>query len=63
MSKQEKKGISVKKNDDFSRWFLEMVQKAELADTRYNVKGLIVYMPWATITMRKMYEKYQNLLE
>ncbi len=63
MSKERIKGISVKKNQNFSKWFLELVQKAELADTRYKIKGMIVYMPWATITIRKMYEKYQNLLE
>jgi prolyl-tRNA synthetase len=63
MAKDEIKGISVKKEKDFSQWYTELVQKAELADIRYNVKGLVVYMPWATITIKKMYEKYEKALE
>ncbi len=63
MSKEKMKGISVKKEEDFSQWYSELVQKAELADIRYNVKGLVVYMPWATITIKKMYQKYEDILE
>ncbi len=63
MAKEKSKGLSVKKSDDFSQWYTEIVQKAELADLRYNVKGFVVYMPWAAMTIKKMYEKYEKLLE
>ncbi|MBY9005553.1 MAG: proline--tRNA ligase [Candidatus Lokiarchaeota archaeon] len=56
-------GITVSKNEDFSAWYTELVKKAELADIRYNVKGFVVYMPWATITIKKMYRKYEDLLD
>ena len=57
------KGITVKKDDDFSEWYSQLVQKAELADIRYNVKGFVCYMPWAVRTIKKMYEKYEGILE
>ncbi len=56
-------GITVKKEDDFSAWYTEILTKAEIADIRYNVKGFVVYREWATITIKKMYAKYEELLE
>jgi len=56
-------GITVKKSEDFSEWYSEILYKADLADIRYNVKGFVVYRPWATITIKKMYRKYEELLE
>ena len=56
-------GITVSKEDDFSAWYTELINKAELADIRYNIKGFVCYMPWATITIKKMYKKYEDLLE
>ena len=37
-------GITVKKSDDFSEWYTQLVIKAELADYA-PVKGLIVLRP------------------
>lgn len=56
-------GITVSKEADFSGWYTELIKKAELADIRYNVKGFVCYLPWATITIRRMYQKYEELLE
>jgi len=56
-------GITVKKSDDFSEYFTQLVEKAELADIRYGVKGFVCYMPWAVQTIKKMYTKYETLLE
>lgn len=56
-------GITVSKEEDFSSWYTELINKAELADIRYNIKGFIVYREWATITIRKMYKKTEDLLE
>ncbi|MBI5871459.1 proline--tRNA ligase [archaeon] len=61
--KIEQSGIKTKKSEDFSEWYSELVQKAELADLRYNIKGFVVYMPWAAITIKKMYEKFETVLE
>jgi len=63
MAKAKGKGITVEKDKDFSEWYTQLLQKAELADVRYNVKGFVVYMPWATITIKKMYRIYEDILE
>lgn len=63
MADKEQKGITVKKSDDFSEWYSQLVQKAELADLRYNIKGFVCYMPWAVKSIKKMYAKYEALLE
>ena len=57
------KGITVKKNDNFSEWYTQVVQKAELADIRYDVQGFIVHMPWATRITRKIYEYFEEAVE
>ncbi|MFX0043309.1 MAG: proline--tRNA ligase [Candidatus Hodarchaeota archaeon] len=56
-------GITVSKEEDFSGWYTELLNKAELADVRYNIKGFVVYREWATLTIRKMYKKTEDLLE
>ncbi|MFX0000572.1 MAG: proline--tRNA ligase [Candidatus Hodarchaeota archaeon] len=56
-------GITVSKEEDFSGWYTELINKAELADIRYNIKGFVVYREWATLTIRKMYKKTEDLLE
>ena len=38
MSKKSEEGITAKKNENFSEWFTQVVQKCELADLRYNGK-------------------------
>jgi len=65
MSKNDipEEGIQVKKEEDFSSWYSELLYKADLADIRYNVKGFVVYRPWATISIKRMYRKYEELLE
>ncbi|MFO7795544.1 MAG: proline--tRNA ligase [Promethearchaeati archaeon] len=66
MSKKEKApetGITVSKEEDFSAWYTELLTKADLADIRYNVKGFVVYRPWATISIRRMYKKYEDILD
>lgn len=57
------KGITVKKSEDFSEWFSQVVAKAELADIRYGVAGFIVHMPWALRLTRKLYEYLEEEIE
>lgn len=58
-----KTGITVSKDKNFSEWYTQILKKADLADIRYNVKGFVVYRPWATISIKRMYRKYEELLE
>ncbi len=63
MADKGSKGLSVKKNENFSEWYTEIVQKAELADLRYNVKGFLVFQPWSVLAMEKMYSYLENSLK
>jgi prolyl-tRNA synthetase len=60
---EQLKGLSVKKSDNFSQWYTEVVQKCELADIRYNVKGFIVFQPWSVLCMEKMYKFLEAALQ
>jgi len=67
MAKKKKEapltGITVSKEEDFSGWYTELINKAELADIRYNIKGFVVYREWATISIKKMYAIYEKCME
>lgn len=63
MAEKGSKGLSVKKNENFSEWYSEVVQKAELADLRYNVKGFVIFQPWAVLAMEAMYSHFQRRLQ
>ncbi|MAF37157.1 proline--tRNA ligase [archaeon] len=54
-------GISKEKN--FSEWFTQIIQKAELADLRYNIKGFLVFQPWSVYSMEKMYAILEKILQ
>ena len=60
---KDNKGITVKKNENFSEWYTQVVQKCELADLRYNVKGFLVFQPWSVLAMEKMYKYLENVLQ
>jgi prolyl-tRNA synthetase len=62
MASKGDKGLSVSKKENFSEWFTEIVQKAELADLRYNVKGFLVFQPWSVIAMEKIYDYMETTL-
>ncbi|MEK6758075.1 MAG: proline--tRNA ligase, partial [Nanoarchaeota archaeon] len=53
----------VKKNENFGEWFTQIVQKTELADLRYNVKGFLVFQPWSVLCMEKMYKYFEENLQ
>jgi prolyl-tRNA synthetase len=62
-SLDEVETFNINKEKDFSTWFTKIVQQAELADMRYNVKGFIVYRPWSTIAMKLMFDIYEKELD
>ena len=66
--KEEKIGkkkitFKIDKEKNFSKWFSEIVAKAELADLRYNVKGFVVFAPWSVLVMEKMYDAFEQELQ
>lgn len=55
----EEEGITVKRAENFSEWYTQVVEKAELSDIRYNVKGFVVFRPWSVMSMELMYDSLE----
>jgi len=63
--KEEKEGrvlFGVPK-ENFSEWYSEILKKADLVDIRYNVKGFVVYRPWAMYMIKRIYSWFEQELE
>lgn len=56
-------GITVKKQENFSEWYSQIVQKADLADIRLGVQGFIVHKPWGFFIIKKIYEYLEEEIE
>lgn len=63
MKKQSKEGITVKKSENFSEWYTQIIQKAEIVDLRLGTKGFIIVRPWGTIAIENMYDLYEKELQ
>ena len=63
MSTKEEIGITVKKDENFSEWFSQVVAKARLADIRYGLQGFIVHREWGFKILRKIYELFEEEVE
>ncbi len=63
MKEKSEEGLSVKKGENFSEWYTQIVQKAELADLRYNIKGFVVFQPWSVLSMEKMFYFMEKILQ
>ena len=61
--KSKKVTFEFDKHKNFSEWYTEIVQKAELADLRGNVKGFLVFQPWSVMAMEKMYGFLEKTLQ
>jgi len=62
-NKPEKITFSKSKEQDFSEWYSEIVEKAELVDLRCNIKGFVVFRPWAVRTIEVMYDLFEEELQ
>jgi prolyl-tRNA synthetase len=63
MSQKNEIGITVKKDEDFSEWFTQLMKKAELADVRYPIKGFPIYRPWAVRSIKIIRDIWEQELE
>ncbi len=48
---------------DFSEWYNTIIKEAQLCDLRYGIKGFVVFMPWAVMSMNRMYAMYEEAVE
>lgn len=61
--KKSQEGITAKKDENFSEYFTQIIEKAELVDIRNNVKGFVVIRPWAAQIIEKMYDLFEEELQ
>ncbi len=54
--------FNISKMDNYSKWYSELLNKAEVTDLRYGVKGFVVIRPWGARTIDKMYGIYESAL-
>ncbi len=59
----KEKGINVSKNRNFSEWYSQILDKAEVVDIRNNLKGFVVIRPWGAIAIENMYSLYEKALK
>lgn len=54
--------FNISKEKNFSEWYSEILQKAEITDLRYGVKGFVVIRGWGARIIDKMYRLYESAL-
>ena len=59
---KKKTTFNISKTDNFSEWYSEILNKAEVTDLRYGVKGFVVIRPWGARIIDKMYRIYESAL-
>ena len=55
-------GMTKKKADDLMEWYYEVLQKADVVDIRYKIKGFDVYMPTAVLVIEEMFRLLESEL-
>lgn len=56
-------GITVRKTENFSEWYSQVLLKADLVDLRYNVQGFVVHRPWLMRIIKAIYRLFEEELE
>ncbi|MCX6749341.1 MAG: proline--tRNA ligase [Candidatus Pacearchaeota archaeon] len=62
MKKESNEGLTVKK-ENFSEWYSQIIDKAELVDIRLDMKGFMVIRPWGARIIENMYKIYEKELQ
>jgi prolyl-tRNA synthetase len=56
-------GLTAKKEENFSEWYSQVIDKAEIVDLRLGIKGFIVIRPWGASVIEKIYNLYEEELQ
>ncbi|HLC68002.1 MAG TPA: proline--tRNA ligase [archaeon] len=59
----EELGVTVKRSEDFSKWYLEVVRKGNFIDQRSPIKGFDVIMPWGYAVWETIQKKFDGLIK
>ena len=60
---KNQEGLSVKKNENFSEWYSQIIEKAEIVDLRLGIKGFVTIRPWGAMIMENMFRMYEEELQ
>src|SRR5437899_8388427 len=50
----------MRKEEDFSEWYSSVIEKAELRDKRYPVKGMDVWLPYGWAIMKRVDQAWRE---
>ena len=62
-SKKSHEGLTAKKTENFSEWYTQIIEKAEIVDLRLGIKGFITIRPWGAMIMENMFQLYEKELQ
>ncbi|MGA2130597.1 MAG: proline--tRNA ligase [Candidatus Pacearchaeota archaeon] len=62
MTNESEKGKE-KKNVNFSEWYSNIIEKAEIVDLRLGIKGFITIRPWGTQIIEKLFDMFEEELQ
>ena len=62
-AESKKVTFSVDRDRDFSEWYNTIIRQAELIDDRFNIKGMVVYRPYAMRITKAIYKLLEKKLE
>ena len=60
---KSQEGLSVKKEENFSEWYTQILEKAEVVDIRLGIKGFVVIRPWGALSIENIYKLYEEELQ
>ena len=63
ISMSEELGMTVKRSEDFSRWYLDVVRKGGFIDQRSPVKGCDVITPWGYALWEIMQREFDAMIK
>ncbi len=51
------------KKEDLSGWYHELLEKADVVDSRYPVKGMLIYKGWGLFIIKRMQQYLEDMLD
>jgi len=56
-------GLNAKKTENFSEWFTQVTEKAEIVDIRLGIKGFVTIRPWGAMLIENMFSAFEKELQ
>lgn len=63
MTSKSQEGLKIKKSENFSEWYSQIIEKAEIVDLRLGIKGFVIRRPWGTLIIEKLYDMFEQRLQ